>query len=92
MATFVTKNADTSDTPANREMRSPPCGWNWRAYEAYLAGVVPVFPGFLAQAGIESVPIGAQHLYVVQRAVFGGLVDQYEYQDSPQVASMAKDS
>lgn len=39
-------------------------GWNWRAYAAYFAGIVPVFPGFLANVGVKGVPIGAQRLYV----------------------------
>lgn len=39
-------------------------GWNWRAYAAYLLGMVPVFPGFLASIGVQGVPIGSQRLYV----------------------------
>jgi nucleobase:cation symporter-1, NCS1 family len=39
-------------------------GWNWRAYAAYIAGIVPCFPGFLHACGLESIPLGAQRLYV----------------------------
>ncbi|KAF2793927.1 NCS1 nucleoside transporter family [Melanomma pulvis-pyrius CBS 109.77] len=39
-------------------------GWNWRAYAAYFAGIIPVFPGFLAQVGVKGVPLGAQRLYI----------------------------
>ncbi len=39
-------------------------GWNWRAYAAYIAGIVPVFPGFLSSCGVKGIPIGAQRLNV----------------------------
>ena len=39
-------------------------GWNWRAYAAYVMGIVPVFPGFLFSVGVTSIPIGAQRLYI----------------------------
>ncbi len=39
-------------------------GWNWRAYTAYIAGIVPCFPGFLHAVGVAGIPIGAQRLYV----------------------------
>ena len=39
-------------------------GWNWRAYVAYVAGTVPVLPGFLHSCGVDSIPIGAQRLYI----------------------------
>lgn len=39
-------------------------GWNWRAYVAYVVGIVPCFPGFLYQCGVKSVPLGAQRLYI----------------------------
>ncbi|KAH8675947.1 permease for cytosine/purines, uracil, thiamine, allantoin-domain-containing protein [Xylariales sp. PMI_506] len=39
-------------------------GWNWRAYVAYVIGIVPCFPGFLYQCGLKIVPIGAQRLYI----------------------------
>lgn len=38
-------------------------GWNWRAYAAYVIGIVPVFPGFLKAVGVQSIPIGAKQLY-----------------------------
>lgn len=39
-------------------------GWNWRAYGAYLAGMVPAFPGFLSSVGVKGVPLGAQRLFI----------------------------
>ena len=39
-------------------------GWNWRAYAAYIIGIVPLFPGFLKACGLKSVPIAAGHLYI----------------------------
>lgn len=38
-------------------------GWNWRAYVAYVAGMVPVFPGFLDSLGVRGVPRGAVLLF-----------------------------
>jgi NCS1 family nucleobase:cation symporter-1 len=38
-------------------------GWNWRAYAAYLAGMVPVFPGFLDSIGVKGIPVGAIKLF-----------------------------
>lgn len=39
-------------------------GVNWRAYAAYITGIIPCLPGFLAQVGVKSIPIGAQRLYI----------------------------
>lgn len=35
-------------------------GVNWRAYVAYLTGIVPCLPGFLYHVGVRSIPIGAR--------------------------------
>lgn len=51
-------------------------GWNWRAYVAYIAGIIPNFPGFLDSVGVEGVPIGAIQLYYLALPVgifVGGL-------------------
>lgn len=56
-------------------------GWNYRAYVAYVAGIVPVFPGFLHAVGVKGIPIGAQRLYIfalpvgicISAAVYWGL-------------------
>ena len=37
-------------------------GWNWRAYLAYVVGIIPNFYGFLNNMGI-SAPIGVTHAY-----------------------------
>lgn len=39
-------------------------GINWRAYAAYLIGIIPCLPGFLYQVGVKSIPLGARRLYV----------------------------
>lgn len=39
-------------------------GWNWRAYVAYVLGIIPNFPGFLYQVGVKSIPLGARRCYV----------------------------
>ncbi|KAL6416165.1 putative uracil permease protein [Ilyonectria robusta] len=39
-------------------------GVNWRAYVAYIIGIIPCLPGFLFQVGVKSIPLGARRLYV----------------------------
>ncbi|CAK7227148.1 hypothetical protein SBRCBS47491_006471 [Sporothrix bragantina] len=39
-------------------------GWHWRAYVAYIVGIVPLFPGFLKACGVKSVSVAAAHLYI----------------------------
>ncbi|CAM1501695.1 Fc.00g036790.m01.CDS01 [Cosmosporella sp. VM-42] len=39
-------------------------GINWRAYAAYITGIIPCLPGFLFQVGVKSIPLGARRLYV----------------------------
>ncbi|KAF7554427.1 hypothetical protein G7Z17_g2889 [Cylindrodendrum hubeiense] len=39
-------------------------GVNWRAYAAYVIGIIPCLPGFLFQVGVKSIPLGARRLYV----------------------------
>jgi NCS1 family nucleobase:cation symporter-1 len=51
-------------------------GFNWRAYAAYIIGMVPAFPGFLAVCGVKGVSTGGQHLYYFSfplGVVFGGI-------------------
>ncbi|SCV99673.1 LAFE_0A08372g1_1 [Lachancea fermentati] len=38
-------------------------GTNWRALVAYILGMVPNFPGFIASVGGGTVPEGAMHLF-----------------------------
>lgn len=38
-------------------------GTNWRAVVAYLLGMVPNFPGFIASVGGGTVPVGAMHVF-----------------------------
>ena len=38
-------------------------GVNWRAPVAWVVGVAPLFPGFLATVSTVTVPLGATHLY-----------------------------
>ncbi|OZJ03758.1 hypothetical protein BZG36_03059 [Bifiguratus adelaidae] len=37
-------------------------GWNWRAYAAYIEGMIPNLPGFAGALG-ASVPVGATRVY-----------------------------
>ena len=39
-------------------------GVNWRAYAAYLTGIIPCLPGFLYHVGVRDIPLGAQRLYI----------------------------
>lgn len=38
-------------------------GWNWRAYAAYVIGIIPLFPGFLSTVGVRGIAIGYQRYY-----------------------------
>ena len=38
-------------------------GFNWRGYAAYIIGMIPAFPGFLAVCGVKGVSVGGKHLY-----------------------------
>ncbi|KAL6248825.1 hypothetical protein RBB50_003888 [Rhinocladiella similis] len=38
-------------------------GFNWRAYAAYVIGMIPAFPGFLDVCGVKGVSAGGKHLY-----------------------------
>jgi cytosine/uracil/thiamine/allantoin permease len=64
---FVRKGKYDVNAMFSREKHAPyyyTKGWNWRAYAAYVIGIIPVFPGFLSSVGLKGVPIGAQRLYV----------------------------
>lgn len=39
-------------------------GFNWRVYGAYVTGIIPCLPGFLAQVGVKGIPLGAQRFYI----------------------------
>lgn len=38
-------------------------GWNWRAYAAYVIGIIPVLPGFLSSVGVKGISVGYQRFY-----------------------------
>jgi nucleobase:cation symporter-1, NCS1 family len=38
-------------------------GWNWRAYLAYVLGIVPCFPGLLTAVGVRGIGIDASRVY-----------------------------
>lgn len=44
-------------------------GFNWRAYTAYLAGIIPCFPGFLDNVGVKGIPKAAVRIYYLALVV-----------------------
>jgi NCS1 family nucleobase:cation symporter-1 len=90
----ITSNTKTG----NSIYRFNVIGCNWRAYAAYISGILPNIVGFVGATKTHQVPIGATYVYrlnffsgfIASAVVYGILCRFFPIEGVPQVGSFEK--